>query len=171
VSEYFLIAKIISVYSKNGFLKTNIYSEYPERFKFLKKVFIDFWGDKKLFFIEEIKEINNTFLFKFKNFDSIRETELLAGREIYVDDNSVIRLPENNYFLHDLVGCKVFINDKFAGIVKDALNTPANDVLVIEDEFGKELMLPFVLAYIESVDTDNKILKLRNLELDSDDKV
>ena len=57
MNEYFLIAKITSVYNKEGYLKTEIYSDYPERFEKLKTVFLDFWGDKKKLIVEDVKKL------------------------------------------------------------------------------------------------------------------
>jgi 16S rRNA processing protein RimM len=170
VSEYFLIAKITSVYNKEGYLKTEIYSDYPERFEKLKTVFLDFWGDKKKFIVEKVKKHKNSFLIKFRNFYSERETDLLVGREIYVDEKSKVKLPENNYFVHDLIGSTVLLNDENIGMIKDVFNTPANDVLVLNDKDGKEILVPFVLAYIDEIDSEKKIIRLKDLDLSPDDE-
>jgi 16S rRNA processing protein RimM len=170
VSEFFLIAKITSANNKEGFVKTEIYSDFPERFENLKEVFVDFWGDKKLFTIESLRKNKNSVLFKFLNFESERETNVLVGREIYVDEKLKIRLPENNYFIHDLISSKVLINDEIVGLVKDVINTPANDILVINDVNGKEILVPFVLAYIDKIDSTEKIIRLKELDLTPDDE-
>ncbi len=170
MSEYFLIAKIISVYKKEGFVKTEIYSDYPERFEALKIVFLDFWGNKKKFIVEKVKEHKNSFLIRFKNFYSERETSVLVGREIYVDEKSKIELPENNYFVHDLIGSSVLLKDENIGFAKDIIKTPANDVLVINSKDGKEILVPFVLAYIDGIDSVKKLIKLKDLDLSLDDE-
>jgi 16S rRNA processing protein RimM len=170
VSEYFLIAKITSVHDKEGYLKTEIYSDYPERFEKLKTVFIDFWGDKKKFIVEKVKKHKNSFLIKFLNFYSERETGILVGREIYIDEKLKVELPENNYFVHDLIGSTVLLNDENVGIVKDVINTPANDVLLLNDKDGKEILVPFVLAYIDAIDSETKLIKLKDLDLTPDDE-
>lgn len=170
MSEYFLIAKITSIYKKEGFVKTEIYSDYPERFEKLKIVFLDFWGDKKKFIVEKVKEHKNSFLIRFKNFYSERETGVLVGRDIYVDENTKIELPENNYFVHDLIGSSVFIKDENIGFAKDIIKTPANDVLVINSKDGKEILVPFVLAYIDGIDSVKKLIKLKDLDLSPDDE-
>lgn len=170
MSEYFLIAKITSIYKKEGFVKTEIYSDYPERFEKLKIVFLDFWGDKKKFIVEKVKEHKNSFLIRFKNFYSERETGVLVGRDIYVDEKTKIELPENNYFVHDLIGSSVFIKDENIGFAKDIIKTPANDVLVINSKDGKEILVPFVLAYIDGIDSVKKLIKLKDLDLSPDDE-
>jgi 16S rRNA processing protein RimM len=170
VSEYFLIAKTTSVNNKDGFIKSEIYSDLPERFENLKEVYLDFWGDKKPFIVESVRKHKNYFLFKFLNFNTEREAKTLVGREIYVDEKSVVTLPENNYFLHDLIGCEVLVNDVIIGNVKDVISAPANDVLVINDVNGKEILAPFVLAFIDKIDSEKKIISLKELDLTPDDE-
>ncbi len=170
MSEYFLIAKITSVYNKEGFVKAEIYSDFPERFESLKEIFLDFWGEKKLFIVENVKRHKGFFLFKFFNFYSERETSVLVGKEIYIDEKLKVELPENNYFIHDLISSSVFSRNEKVGIVVDVINTPANDVLVINDTNGKEVLVPFVLAYIDKIDSGEKIIKLKDLDLDPDDE-
>jgi 16S rRNA processing protein RimM len=171
VSDFYLIAKVTSVSGKKGAVKTISYSDYPERFIHLSKVYLDFFGDKKLFFVENVKQYKNSFILKFRNFNSDKDSAILVGREIFVDEKNLVKLPDNHFFIHDLIGSRVLKDDKELGIIKDVLQYPANDVYVIEDGSGKEILLPAVLKIIESFDSNNKILKLKpGVDLYEDDE-
>jgi 16S rRNA processing protein RimM len=161
VNSYFLIARIEQLSGNSGFVKIESLSDFPERFLNLKKVFIDFWGDKKVFSVEEVRRQKDSYLLKFKTFDTQRDSQVLIGREIFVDESEVIKLPENHFFVHDLIGCKVLIKDEMIGTVKDVLSLPANDVIVLELSDGKEKMIPFVLDFIDNFDPVNGKLLLR----------
>ena len=54
MTEYFLVAKIVSAEGDKGFLKITSFSDDPDRFKNLKKVYIDFWGEKKVFSLQSV---------------------------------------------------------------------------------------------------------------------
>ena len=161
MSDFYLIATVTSVSGKNGAVKIISYSDYPERFFYLSKVYIDFFGEKKLFFVERVKQNKNFFTLKFKNFNSEQDSEILVGKEIFVDEENLVRLPENNFFIHDLIGSRVIKGDKELGVIKEVFQYPANDVYVIEDRSGKEFLLPAILRIIESFDSAKKILKLK----------
>jgi 16S rRNA processing protein RimM len=161
VTSYYLIASIEQLSGNNGFVRIKAYSDFPERFLNLQKTYIDFWGDKKVFFVEEVRKQRDNYLLKFKKFDTQRDSRVLIGREIFVDDSDVAKLPENHFFVHDLLGCKVFIKDEIIGVVKDVLKLPANDVIVLELYDGKEKMIPFVLDFIDSFDPVKGKLFLR----------
>lgn len=108
-----------------------------------------------------MKKNKDFFTLKFKNFNSDKDSGILVGKEIFVDEENLIRLPEDHYFIHDLVGSKVIRDDKELGIIKDVLQYPANDVYVIEDNEGKEILIPAIHRIIESFDNVKKILKLK----------
>jgi 16S rRNA processing protein RimM len=161
VSDFYLIATISSVSGTKGAVKIISFSDYPERFLRLSKVYIDFHGEKKLFFVENVKQYKNNFTIKFRNFDSAKDCEILLGKEIFVDEENLVKIPANHFFIHDLVGSTVIRENKEIGIIKDVLHYPANDVYVIENKEGKELLIPAVLKFIELFDNVKKVLKLK----------
>jgi len=160
LSDYFLIAKIISAYNFDGYLNLFSYSDFPERFAKLDTVFIDVFGDKRKFFVEETLELQNNFAIKFKNFDSEQDTDFLIGKKVFVLSGDEVKLDNDVYFIHDLVGSKVIRNNKFFGYVKEVFQTPANDVFVIENDKNKEILIPDIKDYILSFDQKNRILVL-----------
>lgn len=160
MTEYFLIAKIVSVSGKNGFVKIKSYSDFPERFLNLKKVFVDFFNAKKEITVEEIKHEKDNIYLKFLNFDSPDQVKVFIDKNVYVDTDGLIKLPEDNYFVHDVIGSSVIKEQKPFGVVKDVLSYPANDVYVILKNDGSEFLLPAVLDFIESFDPQKKILTL-----------
>ncbi|MDR3665614.1 MAG: ribosome maturation factor RimM [Ignavibacteriaceae bacterium] len=161
MNNFYLIATVTSVSGKNGAVKIISHSDYPERFFNLSKVYIDFFGEKKLFFVKDVKQHKNLFTLKFKNFDSELDSAILVGKDIFVDEENLVSLPDNHFFIHDLIGSRVIKNDKELGIIKDVLKYPANDVYVIEDSTGKEILIPALLNIIESFDKEKKELKLK----------
>lgn len=158
--EYFLIARIEQTFGKDGFVRIQSFSDFPERFFSLKKVYIDFWGDKKTFYVEDVKDAKGKIIIKFKKFDGLRESQILIDREVFVDEQDAVSLPENHFFVHDLIGSEVFVKTERIGIVSDVIKGKGNDVLVILDDDKKEILVPFVLNFIEKFDAAKKKLIL-----------
>jgi 16S rRNA processing protein RimM len=67
-------------------------------------------------------------------------------------------LPDNSFYIHDLIGCKVFCADKFLGCVKDVLSTPANDILELITDDNQTKLIPFVLKFFEEINPEEKII-------------
>ena len=161
MSEFYLVARITSTADKKGFVKIYSYSDFPERFFSLHEVFIDFFGSKKKFVVEEAKKLKGELFVRFKNFSTEKETKVLLNKEVFVEEKDVIKLPENFYFVHDLIGSTVFRNRKLFGKIEDVLSYPANDVYVIKENNGGEILLPALSELIESFDPENKVMVLK----------
>jgi 16S rRNA processing protein RimM len=158
--DYFLIARIEQTFGKDGYVRIQSYSDFPERFFRLKKVYLDFWGDKKSFYIEDVKDVKGKIIIKFKKFDSLRDAQVLTDREVFVDEKDAVSLPENHFFVHDLIDSEVFVKKERIGVVSDVIKAKGNDVLVILDDAKKEILVPIVLNFIEKFDAAKKKLIL-----------
>lgn len=158
--EYILIARIEQLYGKDGFVKLKLFSDFPDRFLNLKKVYIDFWGDKKRFYVEDVNDLKGKIIIKFKKFDSPRDSQVLVDREIYVDEKDAVSLPDNHYFVHDLIGSEVVVEKERIGTISEVIKGKANDVLVVLTDDKNEKLIPFVLNFIEKFDAAKKRLIL-----------
>lgn len=158
--EYILIARIEQLYGKDGFVKLKLFSDFPDRFLNLKKVYIDFWGDKKRFYVEDVNDLKGKIIIKFKKFDSPRDSQVLIDREIYVDEKDAVSLPDNHYFVHDLIGSEVVVEKERIGTISEVIKGKANDVLVVLTDDKNEKLIPFVLNFIEKFDAAKKRLIL-----------
>ena len=161
MEDFFLIAEISSVFNADGFVKVKSHSDFPERFFLLNEIYINIFGEKRLFLVEDVDRIEDYFILKFKNFDSDADVEFLVGSAVYVSNNDVVQLDDNSYFIHDLIGCKVFFNAKFFGKIVDVLSLTSNDVYVVESNDGKEILIPAISEVISDININEKIIYLK----------
>ena len=169
MKDYFFIAKVTSLFGKNGFFKVELIPNFVEHVNGLNKVFIDFWGNKKGFYVEQVKHTGNAFALKLKNFNDQRDAGVFIGRDLFVAKDDFENLSENTFSFNDLIGSKVFKGKAEIGVITDVFATPANDVIVIKKDKEKEFLLPLVLEFIEDFDPQKKILIL-NKEIAYDDE-
>ncbi len=158
--EYFLIASVEQLYGRDGYVKIKSFSDFPDRFLDLKKVFIDFWGEKKSFYIEDVKDIKGKIVVKFRKFDDTRASQVLLGKDIYVDESDSVSLPADHFFVHELIGSKVLVEQECIGVIEDVIKGKGNDVLVIKKDNSEEILIPFVLKFIVKFDAAEKKLIL-----------
>lgn len=158
--EYFLIAEIISIYDSNGFVEVKSFSDFPDRFFVLKEVYIDVFGTKKKFFVENVKELKSSFLLKFKGFNSGENLDFIIGKKIFIDDKFAVQPEEGTYFIHDLVGSDVYYKNEFFGKLTDVMQLPANDVYVVIKEDKSEILIPALKSVIKSFSAENKRLDI-----------
>ncbi|MCK5455480.1 MAG: 16S rRNA processing protein RimM [Melioribacteraceae bacterium] len=160
MKNYFLIAKIISVFNDDGYLKLRSYSDFPDRFFLLEKIFIDIYNEKRLFLVEDVERIEDYFILKLENFDSSQHVDFLVGSNVYVDAKNLYPLDDETYYFHDLIGCKVFFNDKFFGKIEDVMHLSSNDVYLVRSE-DDEKLIPAISDLIESININEKVVYLK----------
>ena len=169
MKDYFFIAKVTSLFGRNGFFKIELIPKFFEYVNELDKVFIDFWGNKKVFYVEQVKNVGNAYALKFNNFNDDRDAGVFIGRDLFVAKEDFENLSENTFSFNELVGSKVFKGNEEVGVITDVFTAPANDVIVIKKHNDKEFLLPLVLEFIEEFDPEKKILIL-NKEIAYDDE-
>lgn len=154
--DYTKVGKIISTHGIKGEVKIFPLTDNLDRFDFLKITYI---GENKLkVHVESVKYQKNLAIIKFKEYNDINEVLTFKDCFLYVDEMGRVTLPENHFFIYDLVNCQVYdTSSNLIGTLVDVLQGPGNDVYIIKDnEKNKEYLIPAVKQFVISVDIPNK---------------
>lgn len=142
-----------------GEIKVFPTTDDAQRFKKLKKVYLDTGKEKMELEITSVRFFKNLVILKFKGIDNINDIEKYKGKDLLVTREQAVPLEEDEYFIYDIIGAKVVTEDgKDFGELKEVLQTGANDVYVVETTEGKEILLPVIDECILDIDIDNKIV-------------
>lgn len=157
MKDYLEIGQIVNTYGIKGFVKVNPFTDNITRFEKLKSVYIDIKGNLKEFTIEEVKYSKNMVLLKFKEIPDINEAEKYRNYYIKISRDNAIKLPKDTYFIADLIGLEVYdeTTNELLGKVDDIFPTGSNDVYVVKNELGKQILLPGTKEVIKEVDLEN----------------
>ena len=117
-------------------------------------------GEVKVNSYSEVSYTKNQVILKLKNVDTIEEAEKLRNSTILVDRESLDELPEDVYYIADLIGLDVYTDEnEYLGKVDDIFNTKSNDVYVVKDDLGKSKLLPGIPEVIKEISLeDGKII-------------
>jgi 16S rRNA processing protein RimM len=112
-----------------------------------------------LLVVESVRVHNGILLLAFVGYSDRNAIEKLRDVLLYADvDINAPGEDEDDYHVLQLIGCKANLQDGAnLGVVKDVLNLPGQDVLVIESNSG-EILIPFVHALVPEVDILGKTL-------------
>ena len=156
---------ITKTHGLRGEVKVFPTTDDARRFKKLKEVILDTGKEKLTLEIEGVRFFKNLVILKFKGIDNINDIERNTGKSLYVTRENAVKLKKDEYFIADLIGIDVFDEkDKKLGVLKDVIETGANDVYSIELENSQELLLPAIKQCILDVDIDNKKMKVHVLD-------
>lgn len=150
--EYLIVGQLINTHGVKGELKATSQTDDPQRFKKLKWVYIDKNGIMEKYDINGVKFFKQFVIIKFQGVDSIEEAEKLKGFYIKVDRANAVKLPENSFFISDIIGLKVYDeNNQLLGELKDVIQTGSNDVYVVRDSDSKEILIPALKSVVKEV--------------------
>lgn len=148
--NYLYIGKLVNTHGIKG--EVRLLSSFRHKQKIFIPGFKLFIGkDKREYEVESYRKHKNFDMIVFKGIYDINLVEHLKGSNVYINRPSLV-LEKNDLLAVDLIGFNVIINDKFIGEIKEVLDTPANEVLVLDNK----VMIPYVKAFINKVDTSKK---------------
>ncbi len=110
---------------------------------------------------------NGILLLGFIGIGNRNEIEKYKDALLYSDvDIDAPGFDEDDYHVLQLVGCKAYLVDgDLFGHVKEVLNLPGQDLLVIQTDAG-EVMIPFVRALVPIVDIKERRMTVIPPEID-----
>lgn len=157
MTEYFEIGQIVNTFGIKGMVKVKPFTENIEQFEELQKIYIKNKDGKKEYKIQEVKYHKQMILIKFEGIENPEDADLLRGSYLLINRKDAKPLEEGTYYIVDLLGLEVYTDEGvLLGKVDDIFNTGSNDIYVVKDELGKQVLLPGIDDVIKQVDLENK---------------
>ena len=100
-------------------------------------------------------------ILRLAGIDTRTAIEALRGQPLEVPTELVPEPEEDAFWVFDLVGCEVEMDGRVLGVVREVLERPANDVLVVDVPDGDDLLVPFTRDAVPHVDIPARRLTLR----------
>lgn len=153
-SEYLLIGEVLKPQGVHGQVKVRPDTDDPRRFMALHTVFLKTEETYKPCSIEKVEARSDGFVYCVLNGAASREeAEMQRGWMLYVDRAHAVPLEEGQYFISDLLGCRVQDQKgNVYGTIEDVLQPGANDVYQIKQPNGKRMyipVLPFAILTVQ----------------------
>lgn len=170
MSHKICVAKILTAHGVRGEVKLKSFME-DETF-FQKIVFFHDKNNEKLFTPSGLRgKKGDVYIASFKEINDRDYALQCKGTELYIDRDLLPEIEgENEYYIEDLVGISVFLNDTPDtpfGIVKAMHNFGAGDIIEIVQADTKQVhTFPFVETVITLVDIDDNKILLQIPEVD-----
>lgn len=156
IIKYFDIGKIINKHGLKGELKIYPTTENINRFSLLKNFFVD---DLE-YEIENVRYHKNFVYIKLLGINSVEDAEKLKGATIKISDELALPIGENEYYIRDLYGMKVYEGEEFLGCITNIISTGANDIYVVDEK----IFIPAIKQCILNVDIKNRTMFVKLIE-------
>lgn len=149
---------LVKAWGIRGELSAIPFSDWPERFEELTRVFLFAGGVPAEFEVESVRPISGSWLFKFRGIDSMSDAERWRGAEVRIPRGERARLEPGEFYQSDLVGCEVVERStgERLGTVTGFDDGGSSGLLRI----GPELLIPFVRSICVSIDPEARRIEV-----------
>ena len=146
------LATIIGVHGVSGSVRAKYFTKTPEYYLGISDFFVEIGKQLHPHKVLRIYPAKKFWIILFENIDSRNLAENLRGCRLLLPDKQLKPLENNEFFVHQLIGCNVEDqNGCFLGIITNLLETSANNVYEVQN--GKsEFLVPDVPDVVLELD-------------------
>lgn len=159
--DYIKVGKVANTHGVRGELKIQSLTDYDERFSEEHSYYIG--EEKKEVHIKSFKHHKGMLLMAFDEFDNINQCEKYKGDFLYVSKEDRFGLPEDSYYVDDLIGFEVYHAGEKIGVLKEIQTSYVNDIYMVDTPKG-DIMIPAVKEFILDVDLEEKRITVDLIE-------
>lgn len=164
MEQFLQVGVISSTHGIRGEVKVFPTTDDPVRFKKLKKVLLDTGREQLELEVQSVKFFKQFVIVKFKGIDNINDIEMYKGKSLLIPREDAVALGEDEYYIADLIGMEVFTEEGRFGVLKDVMETGANEVYIIASDEHGEVLVPAIRQCILDVDIKEKKMKIHLME-------
>ncbi len=158
---YLLIGSLRRPHGVRGEMVMEVITDFPERIKPNTHVFV---GDSyQPMIIANARFHNEGLLIKFKGIDTPEDVGRYRNQLVYVSAADRPALPKGQYYHHELIGFDVVDESgELIGHLTEIMQTTgANDVYVVTQTDGREILLPVIASVILDIEPERRSIKIR----------
>ncbi len=163
--QYLKVGQIINTHGVKGEFKVFPLTDNLKRFSKLKFLYIKSGNEYKKFDVNGVKYSGELVILKLNGIEDMNAAIEYKKQYIYVDRENAVKLPEDSYFIADLVGLDVFTEEgQLLGSVSSVFSTGSNDVYEIKREDESTFLIPAIKDVIKNIDLENNKMIITLLE-------
>ena len=160
--EKIKIGRIVNAVALRGEVKVYNYSGYRERYEELNRIIVE----NNEYEIEKVRYQQEMVILKLAGVNDRNAAEALKNKDVFITEDDLKELPEDTFYIRDLIGMKVFDIEtgENIGILKDVLQNTAQDVYVVSTEDKKEILIPAVRQFIKKINLEERSIEVKLIE-------
>ncbi len=157
-----IIGKIVNAVGIRGEVKVYNYSGFDDRYENLERIITDAGQFK----IESVRHQQHMVILGLAGISDRNAAEALKGKMVYMTEEDLAELPEETFYIRDLVGADVVESEsgRHIGILRDVMTDRPQDIYVIKLDGGGECMVPGVDEFIRDIDAETMTITVRLIE-------
>lgn len=146
-----------------GEIIMDLHTDFPERMSEGRRLFIGEGHEPVT--VASVRTHQKGMLVRFEGIETPEDAGRFRNQWLYVNSADVPELPDDQLYQHELFGFSAVDEaGNVLGELVEIIETGANDVYVIRDESGREILLPAIPAVILELDPERRLMRVHLLE-------
>ena len=146
-----------------GAMRLRIISDFPDRLASLSHVYLGDEPQRRR--LRSLRGVSPAAIMSVAGVTSREDAAQYRGMPVYIDIRDAKPLDDDEYYWHQLIDMAVVTPEgEPLGTVTGILQTGANDVYVVTQPDGAELLLPALKDVVLDIDVPNKKMTARPIE-------
>ncbi|WP_462409250.1 ribosome maturation factor RimM [Neobacillus sp. Marseille-QA0830] len=168
MEKWFNVGKIVNTHGVKGEVRVISKTDFPEqRYQPGNKLYL--FLPKSPSPIELTVKSHRTHknfnLLVFEGYENINEAEKFKEGILKVPESQLSELEEDEFYFHEIIGCRVVtVSGEEIGKITEILTPGANDVWVVKNQDGKEILIPYIQDVVKKVDIQEKFVLIEPME-------
>ena len=158
--EKIKIGRIVNAVALRGEVKVYNYSGYKERYEELDRIIVE----NTEYEIEKVRYQQEMVILKLAGVDNRNDAEAMKNKDVFIAEEDLDELPDDTFYIRDLIGLQAVDDSGRIGIVKDVLQPSAQDVYVIKTDSGRDILVPAVKEFVKEVNLEEGFIRLSLIE-------
>ena len=160
--EYLVVGFVRRPHGVKGEMLMDVQTDFPERLKTGMTVFV---GDQYQPMIMASRRPHaKGLLIRFRGAKTPEDAGLYRNTRVYVPAADRPELPEGEYYHHQLLGLNVVTDEgRELGKIADIVETGANDVYVVRDADGNDVLLPAIPPVVLDINLADRQMRVHLL--------
>jgi len=156
--KYLIVGRVGSAHGVKGENKIISFTDPPTNILNYLPWQLSIKGQLRQASLEKKRHDHHHIIVQFSNCTNRDQAQLLTGADILIEREHLKPLKKGEFYQTDLIGLQVnTVSGDSIGIVKDIMETGANDVLVVTGE--KRCLIPYILeSVIKEIDLEKQII-------------
>jgi 16S rRNA processing protein RimM len=160
---FLVVGRLQRPHGLKGEVLMGLMTDFPERLQPGTKVYVGEAYEE--FEIQSRREHGSRLLVRFAGHEQREKAEAFRNKMVYVRADDRPKLPEGEYYQHEMIGLTVVSDEgETLGVISEILETGANDVYIVKNEAGKDLLLPAIDEVVIAIDIQARTIKVHLLE-------
>lgn len=162
----FDVGKIVNTHGIRGEVKVQRITDFEERFHVGSTLYFVKNQEPPLKLTVASHRKHKSFdLLQFENLAEINDVEDFKNGMLKIKKEQLHELPKGEYYHHEIIGCVIYTTTgELLGVITEILSPGANDVWVIKQEKGRDILIPFIDEVVKKVDINEKKVTMKWME-------